>query len=76
MTVPITLSQLRAMRPGPDRIHAISTYIEQGEQSIKSARKLRDDDVRTLVTDHGPARAAQKSGLSLSTVKSISRGHR
>jgi hypothetical protein len=64
------------MTPGAERIQAINAYIEQREQATKNARKLRDEDVRALVADHGPSQAAQKSGLSLSTVKSISRGHR
>ncbi|MBA2324697.1 MAG: hypothetical protein H0V92_12035 [Pseudonocardiales bacterium] len=76
MTDPVTLQQLRGMKPGPERIRAITTYIEQGEQTIRSLRKLRDEDVRALVADLGPAQAAQKSGLSPSTVKSINKGHR
>lgn len=76
MNLYLSLAQLQAMSPGPDRIHAISAYIEHSEQTIKNARRLRDADVRALVSDLGPAKAAQKSGLSLATVKSISRGHR
>lgn len=67
----MTLEQLRKLRPGPERIRAISEYIALGEEKISDARKLRDEDVRTLIAEHGPAEAARMSGLSLSTVKLI-----
>ena len=67
----MTLEQLRKLRPGPERIHAISEYIALGEEKISDARRLRDEDVRALVAEHGPAQAARLSGLSLSTVKLI-----
>jgi hypothetical protein len=76
MTAPLSLHQLRGMAPGPDRIHAITAYLEQNDRAVRVLRKLRDEDVRALITDHGPARAAQMSGLSPSTVKSINKGHR
>ena len=65
----MTLDELRRMKPGTDRIQAISDYIAQGEAKIADARRLRDTDVRTLAQEHGPAKAARMSGLSLSTVK-------
>jgi hypothetical protein len=71
----VTLNHLRAMEPGVERIRAIGTYIEQIEREIRKIRKLRDEDVLALISDFGRATAAQKSGLSPSTVKSISRGH-
>jgi hypothetical protein len=76
MTDLTALHDLRGMKPGPERVHAITALIEQGEQQLRNLRKLRDEDVRALVTDVGPARAALQSGLSQSTVKSINKGHR
>lgn len=67
----MNLDQLRKLKPGPERIRAIGEYISQGEEKIAEARRLRDDDVRTLVAKHGPAEAARQSRLSLSTVKLI-----
>ncbi|HEY1973658.1 MAG TPA: hypothetical protein VGH89_37310 [Pseudonocardia sp.] len=76
MTAEMTLHEIRGMKAGPDRIHAITAYIEHSEQMIRIARALRDEDVRALITTHGPAQAAQQSGLSTSTIKSINKGHR
>ena len=59
------------MPAGPGRIREVAAYIEQGEQKIGDARKLRDSDVRALVAEVGPAEAARQTGLSLSTVKLI-----
>lgn len=57
------------MKPGLSRIAAVAEYIEQGEAKIRDARKLRDDDLRDLAAEHGPAKAARLAGVSLSTVK-------
>jgi hypothetical protein len=76
MAAPLTLQELRGMKSGPDRIRAITSYIEESEHLIRTARAIRDEDVRALVTTHGPAQAAQQSGLSMSTVKSINKGRR
>jgi hypothetical protein len=67
----VTLDELRRMKPGTDRVKAITEYIEQGEAKIADARKLRDADIRALAAEHGPAQAARMSGLSLSTVKLV-----
>jgi hypothetical protein len=69
--VPQTLDQVRAVKDREARIHAATAYIEAGESKIQEARRLRDDDIRWLATRHGPAEAARRSGLSLSTVKAI-----
>lgn len=69
MTQPKNLDQLRAMKPGLDRIHAIAAYIEQGEARLRDARRLRDHDLRALAADIGPARTAREANVSLSTVK-------
>jgi hypothetical protein len=68
-----TLAALRAMHPGAERIRALGNYIKEGEEQLREARKLRNGDVRTLVKDLGPAQVAKESGLSLSTIKSITR---
>lgn len=75
-SAPQTLDQLREMEPGPRRIDAISRYINQGEEKIRDARKLRDDDVRALVSEVGPTKAAEACGLGIHTVKAIARGAR
>lgn len=59
------------MTPGPERIQAAGTYIGQREEAIQEARRIRDDDIRALIKAHGPAEAARRAGLSLSTVKLI-----
>lgn len=64
-----TLDQLRKRKPGLDRLADLNAYIEQGEEKIRAARVLRDEDIRTLAADHGKAAAARMAGVSLSTVK-------
>jgi hypothetical protein len=66
---PHTLDELRKMSPGSDRALAIAAYIKAGEQKLRDARKLRDDDLRALAAQHGPAKAARLAKVSLSTVK-------
>ncbi|HTF54199.1 MAG TPA: hypothetical protein VK735_42705 [Pseudonocardia sp.] len=73
MTDHATLAALRSMHPGVERIRAIGDYIKQGEEQLREARKLRNADVRALVGDLGPAQVAKASGLSLSSIKSITR---
>ncbi len=46
-------------------------YIEAGEEKIREARRELDADIRAVITDHGPAEAARRTGLSLSTIKAI-----
>lgn len=66
---PHTLDELLKMAPGLARAEAIRAYIEAGEQKIREARRLRDADLRTLAAEHGPAKAARLTKVSLSTVK-------
>lgn len=68
---PRTLEEVRAVRDPEARIHAASAYIAAGEEKLREARRLRDADVRALIEQHGPAEAARRSHLSLSTVKTI-----
>ena len=67
----MTLDELRRMAPGPDRIRAVGEYIANGEKKIAEARSIRDGDIRVLIAEHGPAEAARRSGLSLSTIKQV-----
>jgi len=66
-----TLDELRRITDPEKRIAATTAYIEYAEQKVREARLLRDDDIRALVKKHGPAEAARRSGMSLSTVKMI-----
>jgi hypothetical protein len=49
------------------------TILAKREEQLREARKLRNADVRALVGDLGPAQVAKASGLSLSSIKSITR---
>lgn len=71
MAAPRTLAKLRAMPPGPARVRAIKEFIAMRDDEIKEARKLRNEDVRALATEHGPAEAARMLGMPLPTVKAI-----
>lgn len=71
MTTPQTLADVRAIGDLEARILAASEYIKTGETKIAEARRLRDADVRALAAKHGPAEAARRAKLSLSTVKAI-----
>lgn len=57
------------MPPGMDRVQAINAYIASGEEKLREARKLRDEDLRVLAKRFGPSQAARSAGVSLSTVK-------
>lgn len=65
----LNLHELKAMSPGLARAEAIGEYLAAGEQKLREARRLRDEDLRTLAAAHGPSEAARRSGVSLSTVK-------
>jgi hypothetical protein len=71
MSTPRTLMQLHAMPRGTDRFRAIAEYIDLGESKLREARKLRDDDIRTLAQHHGRAATARIAGVSLSTVNTV-----
>ncbi len=62
------------MEPGAARVEAISRYIKAGEEKIREARRLRDEDVRKLAGSLGPAETARQCGLGIHTVKAIARG--
>lgn len=66
---PPNLDEFRRMSAGLDRANAIAAYIKAGEQKIREARRLRDEDIRALAAQHGPAKAARLLGVGLSTVK-------
>lgn len=57
------------MSPGADRAAAIAEYLRAGEEKLREARKLRDEDLRVLAEKFGPSEAARRAKVSLSTVK-------
>lgn len=67
------LDELRAIADVAGRVKALNSYIENGEEKIRDARRLRDEGIRALVETYGPAEAARLAGVSLSTVKSVRR---
>ena len=69
----MTPAELRKITDRVERAHRATTYIEAGEEKIREVRRLRDDAIRDLVKEHGPAKTARLVGLSLSTVKAICR---
>lgn len=69
-----SLVELEALPPGPDRIRAANAYIAAGEVKVRSARSLRNADLRALAAEVGPARAARACGMVLTTVKGLLRG--
>lgn len=71
VTKPQTLDTVRAIPDIEARIHATTAYIDAGDSQLKEARRMRDGDIRILIREHGPSEAARRSGLSLSTVKTI-----
>lgn len=71
LSSPANITELRALPSGVERIQAADAYIAARETAIREARTIRDGDVRALVAEHGPAEAARRAGLSLSTVKII-----
>lgn len=75
MTPPRTLDELRAIKDPAARVRAADQYIAMGEEKVREARRIRDNDLRALAEKHGPAQAARLSGRSLSTVK-LARGRR
>jgi hypothetical protein len=76
VTTPRTLDELRTIQDREERIRAASAYIEHGEEKLREARRIRDADVWDLAAEVGPAEAARRAGVSLSTVKVIRRGPR
>ncbi len=72
--VPIrNLQQLEAMSPGATRAEAIAEYLKAGEEKLRQARRLRDEDLRVLAAEHGPSEASRLAKVSLSTVKNAIR---
>jgi hypothetical protein len=63
------LDQIAQRPPGLERAEALSAYIKVGEEKLRAARALRDEDFRALAALHGKAGAARLAGVSLSTIK-------
>jgi hypothetical protein len=65
------LAAARTLALREDRIRAASICIEHFGACVEEARRFRDEEVRALIRQYGPAEAARRSGLSLSTIKLI-----
>lgn len=71
---PSGLDELRAVTPGLDRIAAAQVFVAAHKDEIKEALRIRNDDVRAMVAELGPAETARRTGIPLPTVKSIKGG--
>ncbi len=72
--VPIrNLQQLEVMAPGAARAEAIADYLKAGEEKLRAARRLRDEDLRVMAAKLGPSETARQANVSLSTVKNALR---
>lgn len=65
------MDALRAIKDPEERANAATAYIEAGEERIREARRMRAEDIRKLVKQHGLAETSRRLNLKLSTVKSI-----
>lgn len=63
-------------RTALDRCRNYTDEIARINVNIAKARQIRDGEVRRLCAEHGPAKTAQMTGLSLGSVKAINRGNR
>lgn len=63
--------QIDAMPLGPEKVKAAQVAVEELEELVKVARRMRNAYVREMVAEHGPSKTARLTGLSLSTVKGI-----
>jgi hypothetical protein len=66
-----TLASLRAVQPDVERIKAAQDFIADREREIKEARRVRNEAVRSMVAEFGPAETARRTGMPLPTVKAI-----
>lgn len=70
----LSLVEIERMEPGPRRVQALNAYIAAGESKVRSARSLRNADLRAVAHSMGPSRAARACGMALTTVKGLLRG--
>lgn len=69
---PTTLDALKKLT-GLAAVQGATAYIANGEEKVREARQFRDTALTTLADRVGLAKAAEQSGLSISTVR-IARG--
>lgn len=70
---PRTLDELQAVEGDEDRALAATAYLNRVAEAQRQARDLRDHAILRLIAHYGPSEAARRAGLSLSTIKAISR---
>jgi hypothetical protein len=70
---PRNLQELRAIREPAARALAAKAYIEQREEAIKDARRIRDEAVLEYSETHSLSETAAACGISIGTVKVIRR---
>ncbi len=68
-----TLAELRAEKDAVTQAHAARLYVEQRQEDITEALRIRDRAIRALLKTHGASEVARLAGVSLSTVK-LARG--
>lgn len=66
-----TVAALRAVQPEVDRVKAAQEFIAHWGREIKEARKVRNEAVRVMAAELGPAETARRTGMPLPTVKAI-----
>lgn len=71
MDTPDNLDDLRAKEPGVERIAAAQAFIAAHKDEIQEALRIRNEDVRAMVAEHGQAETSRRTGIPLPTVKSI-----
>lgn len=74
MAKPRTVAALRAIEPAVDRVAAARVFIADREAEAREARKVRNEAVRALVAEYGPAETSRMTGIPLPTVKGIGGG--
>ncbi len=70
---PRNLDELRAVTDPAAQALAAKSYIEQREQAIKDARRIRDAAIRRLLETRGVTDTARTCGVSVSLVKALNR---
>ena len=72
---PRTLDELKAVKDPTARALAAKAYLEQGEEKLSQARRVRDLAIQEVLKDRDltAAQVAAACGVSVSTVKALKR---
>lgn len=70
---PRNLDELRKVRHPAEQALAAAAYIAEREKAISEARRIRDEAVRRYRKNHSLSETAAACGVSVATVKSITR---